>query len=74
MMGCPKFDDVERYLEKLTEIFKTSDIQKGTVQNMEVPCCSSLPMIVQKAMKNAGKIAPYEEIMIGTNGTILNRS
>jgi len=74
MMGCPKFDDVDGYLEKLTEIFKTSDIQKVTVLNMEVPCCSSLPMIVQKAMKNAGKIAPYEEIMIGTNGTILNRS
>lgn len=74
MMGCPKFDDVEGYLEKLTEIFKTSDIQKITVLNMEVPCCSALPMIVQKAMKNAETKIPYEEIMIGTNGTILSRS
>ncbi len=74
MMGCPKFDDIEGYLEKFTEIFKTKDIQRVTVLNMEVPCCSALPVIVQKAMKSAGVTIPYEEIMIGTNGAILSRS
>jgi len=74
MMGCPKFVDIEGYLEKFTEIFKTKDIKQVTVLNMEVPCCSALPIIVQKAMKNAGKIVPYEEIMIGTDGKILSRS
>ncbi len=74
MMGCPKFDDVERYLEKFTEIFRTKEIKRVTVLNMEVPCCSALPIIVQKAMKSAGKALPYEEIMIGTSGKILSRS
>jgi len=74
MMGCPKFDDIEGYLKKLTEIFKTKEIKEVTVLNMEVPCCSALPVIVQKAMKNAGATIPYEEIMIGTDGEILSRS
>ncbi len=74
MMGCPKFDDIERYLEKFTEIFRTKDIEKVTVLHMEVPCCSALPVIVRKAMANAGKHVPYEEIMLGTDGKILSRS
>ncbi len=74
MMGCPKFDDVEGYLAKLTEIFKTANAKQVTVLHMEVPCCSALPMIVRKAIKESGKIVPYEEIMIGTDGKILSRS
>ena len=74
MMGCPKFDDVEGYLAKLTEIFRTANAKQVTVLHMEVPCCSALPVIVQKAMKNAGVLLPYEEIMIGTHGDILSRS
>jgi len=74
MMGCPKFDDKKEYVERFTEIFKTKEIKEVTVLNMEVPCCSALPVIVQKAMKNAGATIPYEEIMIGTDGEILGRS
>jgi len=74
MMGCPKFDDIDGYLEKFTEIFRTADVNQVTVLNMEVPCCSALPVIVGKAMKEAGKNIPFEEIMIGTDGGILSRS
>ena len=30
MIGCPKFDDVEGYIRKFTEIFKTADIKSIT--------------------------------------------
>lgn len=73
MIGCPKFDDVQEYVEKFAEIFKTADIKSVTVVDMEVPCCSALPRIVKSGMDRAGKSIPVEEIVISTEGTILKR-
>ncbi len=71
MIGCPKFDDVQEYVEKFEEIFKTAGIRTVTVVDMEVPCCSSLPRIVKGGMDKAGKSVPLEEIVIGAGGEIL---
>lgn len=71
MMGCPKFDDVESYVEKFTEIFKAAGIKSVTVLDMEVPCCSSLPRMVKKAMEAAGKQIPLREVVITSKGEIL---
>ena len=68
MMGCPKFDDVQEYIMKFAEIFKTADIRHITSAVMEVPCCSGLPMIVKKGMELAGKQIPMEEIVISVRG------
>ena len=38
VIGCPKFDDVNNYVEKLTEILKRNDVRSLTVVHMEVPC------------------------------------
>jgi Fe-S-cluster-containing hydrogenase component 2 len=73
MVGCPKFDDVEGYVEKFKEIFKKASIKSVTVLDMEVPCCSALPMIVKKGMDGAGKQIPLERIVISTRGEILRR-
>jgi len=73
MMGCPKFDEVEAYIQKFTDIFRQADIRHITVPIMEVPCCSGLPMIIKKAMAEAGKEIPLEEVVIGTRGEILRR-
>jgi ferredoxin len=73
MVGCPKFDDVEDYILKFTEIFKSSDIKSITSLIMEVPCCSGLPMIVKRALDAAGKDIPMEEIVISTRGEILKK-
>jgi len=59
MVGCPKFDDVQAYIQKFAEIFATSDIKSITVVVIEVPRCQGLPMIVQKAMTLAGKNIPH---------------
>jgi len=74
MIGCPKFDDVEEYILKFTEIFKVAGIKSITTLVMEVPCCSGLPMIVKRAMDAAGKDIPMEKIVISTNGNILVKS
>ena len=73
MIGCPKFDDVEEYIQKFTEIFKIADIKSVTALVMEVPCCSGLPVILQRAMQAAGKAIPVEQIVISTRGDILKK-
>ncbi len=73
MMGCPKFDDVEEYVAKFTEVFKVAGIKSITVVDMEVPCCSKLPMIVMKALSLSGREIPFNEIVISRQGSMLQR-
>jgi len=73
MVGCPKFDDVEGYIKKFTDIFKTAGIRTITVVVMEVPCCSGLPMMVKRALEASGKEIPMEEVVISARGEILKR-
>jgi len=73
MVGCPKFDDVELYIQKFTEIFKTADVKSITVVVMEVPCCQGLPLIVQKGLELASKKIPFEKVIISPQGEILER-
>lgn len=68
LVGCPKFDDAEAYLEKLTEIFHDNKIKRVTIVHMEVPCCSGLSGLVQRAIKDAGKKIPLERIVLSVEG------
>lgn len=70
MMGCPKFDDSEEYVDKFTQIFSTADIRSITIAVMEVPCCSKMPVIVERALAQSGKKIPLEIVVIGTRGDI----
>ena len=71
MIGCPKFDDAEAYIDKFAAIFKTAGIRSVTTVVMEVPCCSGLPAMVQKGMQQAGKQIPASKIVVSTRGDIL---
>jgi Pyruvate/2-oxoacid:ferredoxin oxidoreductase delta subunit len=73
MLGCPKLDDAQEYVDKFTEIFSHSEIKSITTTVMEVPCCSGLPMILKKAMEASGKEIPTEKVVISTKGQILDR-
>jgi ferredoxin len=73
MVGCPKFDDVQGYVDKFADIFRTANIKSVTVLDMEVPCCSALPRIVQRGMELAGKDIPLEDVVISARGEILKR-
>jgi NAD-dependent dihydropyrimidine dehydrogenase PreA subunit len=71
LIGCPKFDDVKQYVEKLTQIFRTHNVNKVTVAVMEVPCCSGMKTIVKLAVEAAGKSIPLENLVVSVNGEIL---
>jgi NAD-dependent dihydropyrimidine dehydrogenase PreA subunit len=71
MVGCPKFDQVQDYIDKFSEIFKVAGIRRVTTMVMEVPCCSGLPLIVKKGMEAAKVKVPLETVVISTRGAIL---
>jgi hypothetical protein len=49
---CPKLDKtIEQYVDKLTEIFSKQNIKSISLVHMEVPCCSDIETIVQRALK-----------------------
>ena len=73
LLGCPKFDDRAEYIRKFAEIFCAADVRSVTVVEMEVPCCSAMPAIVQKGMELSGKTVPLEEVVIGVHGEIVSR-
>jgi hypothetical protein len=73
LVGCPKFDDTEEYINKFAGIFKVANIQSVTVLTMEVPCCSKLPSIVRQGMAIAGKSMPVEVIVISARGKVIKR-
>jgi ferredoxin len=71
LVGCPKFDDVEHYLEKLTSMFTLNDVRSVTVARMEVPCCGGLVRLVEQAIRDSGKKIPFVERVIGIRGNEL---
>ena len=73
MMGCPKFDDADSYVQRFAEIISTCNLKSLTILIMEVPCCSAMTVIIKKAMQAAGKTIPVEQITISTRGEELAR-
>ncbi|MBT8338975.1 MAG: 4Fe-4S ferredoxin [Desulfatitalea sp.] len=71
MLGCPKFDDSQAYVDRFAEIFKTAGIKSITAVVMEVPCCDGLPLIVKQGMEKAGVHLPINKVVVSTRGKIL---
>ncbi len=68
VIACPKLDNFEAHLRKLTEILRHSEPNSLTVVHMEVPCCFGLVHIAKQAILASGKDIPLKEIMIGIKG------
>jgi ferredoxin len=70
MMGCPKFDDVNGYVQKFVEVFQKAKPKSIKLAIMEVPCCGGMRMIVKEALKQAEMDIPVEEVVITARGEI----
>lgn len=70
VVGCPKLDDNQFYIQKLTELFRNSSLKSITVVKMEVPCCGGIAMAARQALTASGKEIPYKEVTIGIQGGI----
>jgi ferredoxin len=72
VVGCPKLDDSEFYAEKLAEILMTARPKSLTVIHMEVPCCSGLTRIAQRAIGQTGVSMAFDDVTISLQGEILH--
>ncbi|MEL7623137.1 MAG: 4Fe-4S binding protein [Clostridiales bacterium] len=70
IIGCPKLDEGD-YSEKLTAILQQNDIKSVTLTRMEVPCCGGLANAAIKALKECGKMIPWQIVTITTDGQII---
>ncbi|MCD4690479.1 4Fe-4S binding protein [bacterium] len=70
VVGCPKFDDIAYYYEKLKDIFRLAGLKSITVVRMEVPCCGGLAQAVRKAREETVPDTPLEVHTIGIQGEI----
>jgi ferredoxin len=70
IIGCPKLDNCN-YAEKLREIFQSNTISRVTVLRMEKPCCSGLVHAAREALENSGKSIPFDFVIIGVDGSIV---
>jgi NAD-dependent dihydropyrimidine dehydrogenase PreA subunit len=68
VVGCPKLDDIQFYIEKLTGIVKTNNIKSVTVAFMEVPCCGGIVRAAEQAIADSGKNLPLNKVRISING------
>lgn len=73
LMGCPKFDDAESYIQKFTEIFENAPINSITIAIMEVPCCGNMRTIIKEALRRSDEDIPVEEVVINVRGQILHK-
>lgn len=71
IIGCPKLDSVD-YSEKLTQILSYNDIKSVSIVRMEVPCCGGLENAAKQALKDCGKMIPWNIVTISTEGNILD--
>ncbi|MCS7149574.1 MAG: 4Fe-4S binding protein [Caldimicrobium sp.] len=71
MIGCPKFDPLDIYVDKFKEIFKRVPLKSVEVAIMEVPCCKGLVHILKEARKLADRELPIKVYIIGVKGEVL---
>ncbi len=76
LSGCPKFDEMDVYLEKLARVFQRNAPASVTVLEMEVPCCHGLHKLAAAALRKAGenggrKETPLRRVVLGRQGAVL---
>jgi Fe-S-cluster-containing hydrogenase component 2 len=70
VVGCPKLDDPDFYIEKLAAILKANKLNSLTVVHMEVPCCFGLTRIAHEALARSGAKMPFEDVTISLKGNV----
>lgn len=72
LIGCPKLDDAD-YAAKLTDILRLNDIRSLTIVRMEVPCCGGLEKAAVKALRDCGKMIPWQTVTLSVKGEVLDQ-
>jgi Pyruvate/2-oxoacid:ferredoxin oxidoreductase delta subunit len=69
---CPKLDmDIDRYIDKLAQIFTLHTIKSVTIVRMEVPCCGGTEVIIKRALEKAGKLHFVKVYVVSVEGNVI---
>jgi hypothetical protein len=56
MVGCPKLDDIDLFIEKIGEIVQNNpELKEIRVPIMSVPCCRGLIYAVLRGITRSGR-------------------
>ncbi len=71
VVACPKLDQrINDYIEKMSAIIESNNINSLTVAYMEVPCCHGMLRIAEQAVAASGKNMPVRKVKIGIQGDV----
>lgn len=70
VIGCPKLDDAQFYVEKLAQIIKSGKPNSLTVIHMEVPCCFGLTRIAKDAIVQSELDVTFEDVTVDLHGSV----
>jgi NAD-dependent dihydropyrimidine dehydrogenase PreA subunit len=71
VVGCPKLDDGQAYVRKLTAILRMSSVRSLNVLRMEVPCCAGMTKIAEAAVADSGRDVPVDSTIISLRGEVV---
>jgi len=71
VVGCPKLDDCQPYIDKLASIIELNDLKSFTVIHMEVPCCSGLVHATRQAFQQSSRDLRYTDVTVSVKGEVL---
>ncbi|MGQ9854423.1 MAG: ATP-binding protein [Candidatus Oleimicrobiaceae bacterium] len=72
-IACPKLDEgQEIYVDKLRVLIEEAKINSLTVMVMQVPCCSGLVRLAQRAAQESRRKTDIKYVVIGLRGEILH--
>jgi Pyruvate/2-oxoacid:ferredoxin oxidoreductase delta subunit len=74
IIGCPKLDQAQFYVQKLAEIVRVAEPRSLSVVHMEVPCCSGLTRIAQYALGVAESDTPLTVVSVSIGGEVIASS
>jgi Pyruvate/2-oxoacid:ferredoxin oxidoreductase delta subunit len=72
VVACPKLDETGAYAQKIADIITTGKPKSITVVHMEVPCCTGLLRITEKALALAGSDMKINDMTISLRGEVLS--
>lgn len=71
LVGCPKFDDRNRFVSRLAEILSVAHVRSIEALHMDVACCRGLARLVEQAQELAGTGVPIAATVVGVDGEVL---
>jgi Pyruvate/2-oxoacid:ferredoxin oxidoreductase delta subunit len=71
VIGCPKLDDNDDYVNKLSQILSSNDVKDIALVHMEVPCCGGLKRLVDMAVRRASSSVPIRSYTVRRSGELL---